>query len=95
MEAEQAGRVVVEPMDVERAGMAGTDLPALPGTSRGRGAAVGRDFADRQRLAAVLDGGVGLGDVHAYGVGVLAGKVKGGQWAGQQLAPGGAVATGC
>jgi hypothetical protein len=33
----------------------------------GRGATIGRDLADRQRLAAMLDGGVGLGDVHGQG----------------------------
>ena len=44
--------------------MACTDFPALPGAGCRRGAAVGRDFADRQRLTAVLDDGVGLGDVH-------------------------------
>jgi hypothetical protein len=95
MEAGQAGRVIVKPTNVQRTGMACTDLPALPGASRGRGATVGRDFADRQSLAAVLNSGVSLGDIHAIGMGVLAGKVKGEQRAGQQLAPGGAVATGC
>jgi hypothetical protein len=44
--------------------MACTDLPALPSASRGCRATVGRDFTDRQRLTAVLGGGVGLGNVH-------------------------------
>ena len=57
--------------------MAGTDLPALPGASRGRGATVGRDFADRQRLAAVLDGSVGLGDVHGRWGGRVGGDGQG------------------
>jgi hypothetical protein len=56
--------VIVEPTDVRPAGVARTHFAALPGASGGRGAAVVRDFTDRQRLAAVLDGGVGLGDVH-------------------------------
>jgi hypothetical protein len=68
--------------------VAGTDLPALPGAGRRHGAAVGRDFADRQRLAAVLDGGVGLGDVHGPrggrvggdGQGVAPGKAAIGAW---------------
>jgi hypothetical protein len=70
--------IIIEPMDVQRSGMARTDLSALAGAGRRRGAAVGRDFADRQRLTAVLGGGEGLGDVHGPGVGVLAGMVKGG-----------------
>ena len=75
--------------------MAGTNLPALPGAGRGRGATVGRDFTDRQRLAAVLDGGVGLGDVHAHCGARVGGSGQGGLSAGQQLAPGGPVATRC
>jgi hypothetical protein len=61
-------------MDVERSGMARTDLPALPRAGGRRGATVGRDFTDRQRFTAVLDGGVGLGDVH----GPWGGRVGGG-----------------
>jgi len=57
--------------------MAGTDFPALPGAGRGRGATVGRDFADRQRLTAVLDGGVGLGDVHGPWGGRVGGDGQG------------------
>jgi hypothetical protein len=90
LELGYAALITIEPMDVERAGMARTDLPALPGAGRRRGAAVGRDFADRQRLAAVLDdSGVRLGDVH----GPWGGRVVGdGQWrtsGRRQLAPGG------
>jgi hypothetical protein len=54
-------------MDVQRAGMAGADLRALPGAGGGRGATIVRDLADRQRLAAMLNGGVRLGDVHGHG----------------------------
>jgi hypothetical protein len=43
-------------------------LSALAVGGGGRGAAVGRDFADRQRFAAVLDGNGGLEDVHACGL---------------------------
>jgi hypothetical protein len=64
-------------VDVKRAGMACTDLPALPRAGCGRGAAVGRDFTDRQRLTAVLDGGVGLGDVHGPWVGRVGGDGQG------------------
>jgi hypothetical protein len=53
-------------MDMERAGMAGAYHPALPGGGRGRGAAVGRDFAYRERFATVLDGGGGFKDDHAH-----------------------------
>jgi hypothetical protein len=49
---------------VRRAGVARTHLAALPSASRRSGATVGRNFADCQRFTAVLDGGVGLGDVH-------------------------------
>ena len=64
MEAGQACRVIIKPMDQGYAGMARANFSALSGASRGRGATVGRDFADRQRLTAVLDGGDGFGDVH-------------------------------
>jgi hypothetical protein len=57
--------------------MARTDLPAFPSAGRGRGAAVGRDFADGQRLTAVLNGGVGLGDVHGPWGGVWRGWSRG------------------
>jgi hypothetical protein len=77
VETEYVGIVIVEPMDVQRAGMAGTHFAALPGAGRGRGAAVGWDFADRQRLAAVLDGGVGLGDVHGPWGGRVGGDGQG------------------
>jgi hypothetical protein len=73
MKTGHAAIVIIEPTDVERAGMAGADLPALPGARRGRGATIGRDLADRQRLAAVLNGGVGLGGVHG-GWGALIGR---------------------
>ena len=56
MEMGHAGLVIVKPMDMVRPGMAGTNLTALPGAGRGRGAAVGRNFADRQRFAAVFGG---------------------------------------
>jgi hypothetical protein len=46
--------------------MVGTNLPTLTGPGRRRGAPIGRDFADRQSLATVLDSGVGLGDDHAH-----------------------------
>jgi hypothetical protein len=35
MEVGHAALVIVKPMDVERAGMAGANLPALTGASRG------------------------------------------------------------
>jgi hypothetical protein len=60
MDMAHAAIVIIEPMDVERAGVAGADLPALPSASRGCGAAVGRDIADGQRFTAVLDGGDGF-----------------------------------
>jgi hypothetical protein len=95
-EAGQAGRVVVKPMDMVRAGMTGTVLPALPGTSRGRGATVGRDVADRQRFAAVLDDGVLLGGVHALWGGRVGGEGQGrAAGKGSNWRRGGAVATGC
>jgi hypothetical protein len=64
VEMEYAGIVIVEPTNVKRAGVAGTHFPALPIGGSGRGAAVGRNFADRQRFAAVLDGGGGSEDRH-------------------------------
>ena len=67
--------VIVEPMDVKRAGVAGTDLPALAGAGRRRGATVGRDFTDRQCFTAVLDGGVG--DVHGPWGGRVGGDGQG------------------
>jgi hypothetical protein len=82
LEPGHASIVIIEPMDVRRAGVAGTDLPALPSASRGCGASVGRDFADRQRLTAVLDGGVGLGDVHGAWGGRVGEDGQGGHRAG-------------
>lgn len=67
MEMGHAGLVIVKPMDMERPGMSGTNLTALPRAGRGRGAAVGRNFANRQRFAAVLDGGGGLNVGHGGG----------------------------
>jgi hypothetical protein len=68
METGYAGIVIVEPTDMERAGMAGTHFPALPVGGSGRCAAIRWNFADRQRLAAVLDGGGGLEDGHGAGL---------------------------
>jgi hypothetical protein len=78
---------IIKPADATRAQMACTDLPALAGAGRGRGAAVGRDFTDRQRLAAMLDGGVGLGNVHGPWGGRSGGDGQGAR-ASKQLARG-------
>jgi hypothetical protein len=83
LEARHAAIVIIEPMDVERAGMAVADLPALPGAGGGRGATIGRDLADGQCLAAMLDCGVGLGDGHGHGSARISG---GGQ--GARMTPG-------
>ena len=64
MDMAHAAIVIIEPMDVERAGVAGTNHPALPSASRGRGAAVGRNFADRQCFTSVLNGGGGFNVGH-------------------------------
>jgi hypothetical protein len=77
LEPGHASIVTIEPMDMRRAGVAGTDLPALPSASRGRGASAGRDFADRRRLTAVLDGGVGLETVHSPWGGRIGGDGQG------------------
>jgi hypothetical protein len=69
--------ITIEPMDVKRAGVAGTDLPALAGAGCRRGAAVGWDFADRQCFTAVLDGGVGVGNVHGRWGGRVGGDGQG------------------
>jgi len=55
---------IVKPADAQGTGMASTDRPASPVGSRGRGAAIGRDVADRQRLAAVLGGSDGFDGGH-------------------------------
>ena len=75
MEMRQSDLVVIKPTDMERAGMAGTHLPAVPGASRGRGATIGRNLADSQCLAAMLS--VGLREFMATGVRVLVVAVKG------------------
>jgi hypothetical protein len=49
--------VLVKPADTQGAGMAGTDRPATPVGGGAGGAAIGRDVADRQRLATVLGDG--------------------------------------
>jgi hypothetical protein len=49
-------RHMIKPADAQGAGMAGKDRPASPIGGGAGGAAIGRDVADRQRLAAVLDG---------------------------------------
>jgi hypothetical protein len=67
MDMAHAAIVIIEPMDVERAGVAGTNLPALPSASRGRGAAGGRKFADRQCFTSVLNGGGGFNVGHGGG----------------------------
>jgi hypothetical protein len=82
------GIVIVEPMDVERAGMAATHRPVLPGAGRGRGAAVGWDFGDCQRLAAVLKSGVDLGDVHDRWRARIGGRGQGRAGAGRQARKG-------
>jgi hypothetical protein len=69
--------ITIEPTDVRRAGVAKTPLPAFPGAGCRRGAAVGRDFADRQRFTAVLDGGVDLEDVHGPWGGRVGGDGQG------------------
>jgi hypothetical protein len=76
-----------QPADAKRAGMACTDLPALPCACRGGGAAVGRDFTDRQRFTAVLDGGVGLKAIHGPWGGRVGGDGQGAR-ASKQLARG-------
>jgi hypothetical protein len=43
---------------------AGQTSQTLAGAGGGRGAAVGRDFGDRQRFASLFDGGGGLQIVH-------------------------------
>jgi hypothetical protein len=54
----------VEIADTQGTGMAGTDRAALPVGGGAGGAAIGRNVADRQRLAAVLNGrGHGFKDV--------------------------------
>jgi hypothetical protein len=77
LEPGHASIVIVEPTDVRRAGVARTHFAALAGAGRGRGAAVGRDFTDRQRFTAVLDGGVGLGDVQGPWGGRVGGDGQG------------------
>jgi hypothetical protein len=69
MEAGQAGRVIVKPTNVQRTGMAGTDRPALAVGGGAGGAAIGRDVADRQRFAAVFNGGDGFEGCHGRGLG--------------------------
>jgi hypothetical protein len=56
--------------------MAGADLPALPGAGSGDGATVGRDLADGQCLAAMLEAVSGWGML-IHGVRFWAGAVKG------------------
>jgi hypothetical protein len=51
------GGGIVKPADAQAAGMAGTDRAASPVGGGAGGAAIGRDVADRQRLAAVFNGG--------------------------------------
>jgi hypothetical protein len=55
--------LIVEPMDVPRDGMACTDRPALPVSG---GAAIGRDVADRRRLAAALCHGLSILQVRNF-----------------------------
>jgi hypothetical protein len=52
-------RVIIKPADAQGTGMAGTDGPALAVGCGAGCAAIGRDVADCQRLAAVLGDGSG------------------------------------
>jgi len=61
-------------MDPQGAGMAGSHRPALTVGGGAGGAAIGRDVADRERLAAMLGGG--FYDGHGRRVGLM--------WAGRQ-----------
>jgi len=57
---------MVKPTDAQGAGMAGTDRPASPVGGGAGGAMIGRDVADRQRLAAVFGGGYGFVGCHGH-----------------------------
>jgi hypothetical protein len=59
---------IVKPTDAPGTGMAGTDRPTTPVGGGAGGAAIGRDVADRQRLAAVLDRDGGFEDGHGHRV---------------------------
>ena len=60
---------IVKPADALGTGMAGTDRPASPFGGGAGSATIGRNVADRQRLAAVLNGrGHGFKDGHGYRV---------------------------
>jgi hypothetical protein len=61
------GGDIVKPTYAQGTGMAGTHLSAVPGGGGAGRASIGRDFADRQRFATTLNGGVGLGGVHGHG----------------------------
>jgi hypothetical protein len=78
---------IVKPLDAQRAGVPRTHFAALPSAGRRRGAAVGRYFADGQRLTAVFDGGVGWGDVHGPWGGRVGGDGQGAR-ASKQMARG-------
>jgi hypothetical protein len=73
--------------------VARTHFAALPSAGRRRGAAVGRDFTDRQRLTAMLNGGVGLGDVHGPWGGRVGGDRQGAR-ASKQMARGSSAQLG-
>jgi hypothetical protein len=59
---------IIKPANAQGAGMAGTNRPASPVGGGAGGAAIGRDVADRQRLAAVFNGGDGFGGCYGGGV---------------------------
>jgi hypothetical protein len=52
--------VIIKPADAQGAGMARTHRPASPVGGCAGGAAIGRDVADRQPLAAAFNGGDGF-----------------------------------
>ena len=70
------GGDIVKSTYAQSTGMAVADPSALPGAGVGRGAAIGRDFADRQRFATMLNGGVGLGGVHGHGCAYWRGRSR-------------------
>ena len=49
---------IIKPTDAQDTGMAGADRPASPVGGGAGGATIGRDVADRQRLATELSDGL-------------------------------------
>jgi hypothetical protein len=60
--------------------MVGANLAAQPSGGRGRGAAVGWDFADGERFATMLDGGGRFNDGHAHRLARMQAGRQGGWW---------------